>query len=107
MSSLICKDCGTAGKPTRITKGSTAMELILWLCFIVPGLIYSVWRLSSRYDACRSCRSISLVPLNSPIGRKLAQDYAIPLVDVAARASRSGAFGKSLGRFCRKVVLRK
>lgn len=69
----ICTQCGTVGKPKTTTPGSFFMELILWLCFLVPGLIYSVWRLSARRPTCRTCGAIrSLVPLQSPRGRELA-----------------------------------
>lgn len=65
-----CMMCGTEGTPKRITKGSTGIELILWLCVIVPGLIYSMWRLSSRQDACPACGSTQLVPLDTPVATK-------------------------------------
>jgi hypothetical protein len=69
--SVICSACGTRGESKTHTRGSFAIELILWLCFIIPGLIYSVWRLTSRRKVCRACGSSDLVPVNSPRGRKL------------------------------------
>jgi hypothetical protein len=45
--------------------------VILLLFFILPGLIYMIWRHSSAYDACRQCGSKNLVPLNSPFGRDM------------------------------------
>lgn len=50
-----------------------AVEIILWLCFIVPGLIYSIWRMSSYHAACPVCGSSTLVPLNSPNGQKILE----------------------------------
>ncbi len=61
-----CMQCGVDGLPKRQTKGSLAIEIILWLCFLVPGLIYSIWRISTRFDACPACGSNKLVPLNAP-----------------------------------------
>lgn len=61
-----CMTCGVDGQAKRATKGSTSVEVLLWLFFILPGLIYSVWRLSSRFDACPACGSTTLVPLDSP-----------------------------------------
>lgn len=61
-----CLDCGTTGKAKMITKGSTAIEVIAWLAFIVPGLIYSFWRLNSRKQACATCTSERIVPPESP-----------------------------------------
>jgi uncharacterized membrane protein YtjA (UPF0391 family) len=62
-----CTTCGHEGPTKKVTRGSFAIELILWLCFIVPGLIYSVWRVSTRHQACTSCGATTLVPPNSPI----------------------------------------
>ena len=64
-----CTVCGSITKPIRITKGSFVIEVFLWLCFLFPGLIYSLWRLTTRHDACRSCKSAAIVPLNSPAAR--------------------------------------
>lgn len=74
MSNKICTVCGRIDQPERRKRGSFALEIILWLCYIVPGLIYTVWRLSTKYDACSSCGATSLVELNSPVGQKLKRD---------------------------------
>ena len=73
---MICPSCGTEGKPIKITKGSIFIEIILWLCFLVPGLIYSIWRLTTRYTACRSCKAEGMVPVDSPIGQRLARELS-------------------------------
>lgn len=92
----ICTECGTAGKPKRVTRGSILIEIILWLCFLIPGLIYSVWRLTTRHDACGACGSRNMVPLSSPRGKKLAADFGLEVGD----AERSGAeaFGRRVGK---------
>lgn len=61
-----CMTCGSEDVPKVVTKGGTLIELILWLCFIVPGLIYSIWRVGSRHGACAQCGSVTLVPIDSP-----------------------------------------
>jgi hypothetical protein len=61
-----CMTCGVDAKPARKIKGSMAVEIILWICFIVPGLIYSIWRSTSRFDACSACGSTQIVPLTAP-----------------------------------------
>lgn len=61
-----CTACGTEAPPKDVTKGSMAVELVLWLCFIVPGVIYSVWRLTSKHRACPACGSAQLIPIDSP-----------------------------------------
>ena len=57
----VCKDCGTVAESKTTAKGSFAVEVVLWLCFIVPGLIYSVWRMATKYEACPACGSDKLL----------------------------------------------
>ncbi|HEY1037268.1 MAG TPA: YqaE/Pmp3 family membrane protein [Candidatus Paceibacterota bacterium] len=71
---LICSACGHIGSSKTAVKGNLLIEIILWLCFLIPGLIYSLWRSSSRYKTCRNCGSSSLIPLDSPMGKKLLAD---------------------------------
>jgi hypothetical protein len=73
---LICGTCGTIGKPRTETRGSIFIEIILWLCFLVPGLIYSIWRLTTRRPVCRECRGHQLMPLTTPAGRALADKFS-------------------------------
>ena len=70
---FVCTTCGYIGFPNKVTKGSFLIELVLWLAFLIPGIIYSIWRLSSRYDACPKCKNASMIPVDSPMGQKLAE----------------------------------
>lgn len=65
-----CRDCGTIARPRSHTPGSFLIELVLWLCLIVPGLIYSLWRLSARRKVCPACGSARIIPPDSPIARQ-------------------------------------
>ena len=73
--SSICTHCGHAGKPKTHTKGSLLIEIVLWLSFLVPGLIYSLWRLTTRQKVCRKCGTPNLVPTDTPRGRKLLEEF--------------------------------
>lgn len=66
---MYCPNCGSAGKPKTFTPGSFALEVLLWLFFIVPGLIYSIWRLTARYKGCASCGQRGVIPVDSPRAR--------------------------------------
>jgi hypothetical protein len=104
MSKMVCTSCGYVGEPTTVTKGSFGIELILWLCFLIPGLIYSIWRLSTRYEACPSCRQTTLIPSGSPMAKKFLQDNLpeqVALIQEPARPTSTTAVaaGKALGRF--------
>lgn len=77
------------------------IEIILWLCFLFPGLIYSIWRLSSRHDGCAVCHSRNIVPVGSPLGRQMVA--SIPGASQQIQAERSPSpiavqLGRSLGR---------
>ena len=66
----LCTACGYVGRSRRVTKGSIFIELFLWLLIIVPGLIYSIWRLTSKFDACPKCNNAGMIPADSPIAKK-------------------------------------
>ncbi len=67
----ICTVCGTVGDPKRVTKGSFLIEVVLWFWLIIPGLIYTIWRNVTKYDACPECKNPSMIPNTSPAGQKL------------------------------------
>ncbi len=64
---MYCKSCGHSGPTATKTPGSLAIEIVLWLMLIVPGIIYSLWRISARKAACTACGSTDLVPPDSPV----------------------------------------
>lgn len=72
---MICQNCGTRGEPKTVVKGSLAIEIILWLCFIIPGLIYSVWRMTSTQPVCPSCKQPTMIGVGTPIGKNLANQF--------------------------------
>jgi hypothetical protein len=61
-----CMTCGTDAPAETKTRGSIWIEIILWLMFIVPGLIYSIWRLTTRRQVCSACGAENIVPLDAP-----------------------------------------
>lgn len=70
-----CGYCGHVGKGKLVTGGSFLIEAVLWFFFILPGLIYSLWRLTSRHLECPDCGSRQLVPANSPAGRRIVEAH--------------------------------
>lgn len=71
----VCPNCGYRGQGKRLTKGYFAVEMILWMLLIIPGIIYSIWREASRYQGCPNCGAANLVPADSPRGIKLIDEY--------------------------------
>lgn len=68
---LFCTTCHAVGRPRTETRGSFWVEVFLWILFLIPGLLYSLWRLTTRRKVCPTCGAPTLVPLASPIARKL------------------------------------
>lgn len=72
--SKFCSNCGHQGVPILIAKGSILIEIVLWIFFLIPGLIYSIWRRTNLYQACPNCDAHNMIPLDSPVARKLISD---------------------------------
>ena len=71
-SQKVCTQCGEIRKPIVVTPGSILIEIILWLCFLIPGLIYSIWRMvSKKKNCCPDCRTPTMVSAQSRIGNKI------------------------------------
>jgi ribosomal protein S27AE len=77
-----CPRCGAVAKEKTVYRGSFWNEFSLWLLLIVaafyfswgflivPGILYSVWRLSTRQRVCPSCGAPNMIPLDSPLARQ-------------------------------------
>ena len=60
----VCTTCGHIGQPKTLTRGNLLIEIILWCMIFVPGLIYTIWRHSTRYKACPKCRNATMIPVS-------------------------------------------
>ena len=97
---VFCRACGAVGSSTKRTKGSFALEIVAWLLFLIPGVIYSLWRLSSKQRVCRTCGSPDIIPADAPVavatlaasGRPAAVEEA---VNAAAEARHNAVTGWS------------
>jgi len=70
MAEFFCTSCGSVGKPRVRNRGSSAVELILWFCFIVPGFFYALWRMGRKDRYCRTCKAQTVIPTDSPMARQ-------------------------------------
>ena len=55
-------------------KGSHVLEKMLWCFLILPGIIYSTWRLITKENVCPTCSSFAVFPINSIPGQKLFEE---------------------------------
>jgi DNA-directed RNA polymerase subunit RPC12/RpoP len=67
----VCTSCGSEVRAMQITPGSFGTELLLWFLFLLPGLIYSIWRIAGRYTGCPVCDSRNLVPIGTPMANQI------------------------------------
>ena len=75
--SLICTTCGAqTDMPQSTARGSFAIEVVLWLALIIPGLLYSLWRQSTRRKVCPTCGTATLILADTPDGRKRAEQLS-------------------------------
>ncbi|HAK87902.1 MAG: hypothetical protein A2X55_12465 [Nitrospirae bacterium GWB2_47_37] len=107
MSEIVCTSCGFTGESSAVTKGSIGTELVLWLFFLIPGLIYSIWRLSSKYEACPKCKQNTIIPIDSPMGKKFLKenlpDQYSATFEKKYEVNKNGLAWK-LGKLVKKIV---
>ena len=69
---MVCTVCYKRILPIRESAGSGFVALVLWLFFVIPGLIYTVWMMSTPSKLkCPYCGNYAVVPVNSPRGKEL------------------------------------
>ncbi len=69
-----CTACGHVAHPVLVKKGSGTTSFFLTLLFLLPGIIYMIWRSNSEHEACPSCGSPQVIPVDSPMAQKLMGD---------------------------------
>ena len=67
---VLCTACGSIGYTKRRMKGSILTEFLLWCFFLIPGLIYSIWRHTTVAQVCPSCGSSAVIPTDSPVAQQ-------------------------------------
>lgn len=72
-SKMICLKCESESDGEDNYKGSVLITIILLICFIVPGIIYGIWRGSTRHKTCPYCKSSEIIPLDTPAGRRITE----------------------------------
>ena len=75
---IICGNCGNVSAEARKPKrGSTLLEILLWCCAILPGVVYSIWRRNGKLN-CPFCGNERIMPLNSPGGQETQRRFNPP-----------------------------
>lgn len=65
----LCTQCLNQVEPKKVVRGYFVIEIILWLAMILPGAIYTLWRvIGGRQETCPKCQGHNFVPIDSPAG---------------------------------------
>lgn len=59
-SRYFCTNCKAYASHAK-NKGSGWIEIILYLCYIAPGIVYSIWRRTGNSKQCPTCSQASLI----------------------------------------------
>jgi hypothetical protein len=72
---FVCQNCGaTAKKKNIIYPGSGWITFVLVLVIIIPGVIYQLWRMSKKRNACAQCGG-NMLPVKTPLGREIVTRF--------------------------------
>src|SRR5687768_7835246 len=88
---VICQTCWFLAVPEKRLAGSPALELILWLLFLIPGALYAWWRHRRSFLVCTQCGSPMVVFEETPEAAALlasspsAPSTQLPTVERASR----------------------
>jgi hypothetical protein len=109
MSQGLCTSCGYVGETKTTTKGSIDTEIILWFCFLIPGLIYSIWRFRSRYEECPICDQATIIPADSPealqiIRENRAKKVTATIPEFRPPSKAAIGAGRVVGRFVGRLL---
>ncbi|MFZ1545591.1 MAG: hypothetical protein WAT12_00580 [Candidatus Nitrotoga sp.] len=109
MSQGLCTACGYMGETKTITKGSIDTEIILWFCFLIPGVIYSIWRFRSQHEVCSVCDQATIISADSPAAQKIirenrAKEVVAPVPDFRPPSKTAIKAGRVVGRFVNRFI---
>ena len=66
----LCTQCGAqTSAPLLVPPGSGWVALALAVPFVLPGIVYTVWRYSMRRSVCPTCGHAQLIPGDAPLAR--------------------------------------
>lgn len=62
-----CSNCWYKGRADYRRRWNTILEVCLWLLFIIPGLIYTLWRFMNKICICPKCKIDDVSEINDDI----------------------------------------
>ena len=103
---MICTTCGYVGYSERTIKGNIGVEIFLWSMFLLPGIIYSIYRSSTKMDACPKCKNPTMIPITSPVGEKLYASHEATLTpEMKEKEIKEETKKKKMGMVVRIIII--
>src|SRR5579862_4985902 len=78
----VCLQCGSVGTSQEFKKGSVLTGIVFLFFFVLPGIIYFIWRGSTAYQGCRVCKSANVIPVDSPASQRMMAEGKMPSLAV-------------------------
>jgi phage shock protein PspC (stress-responsive transcriptional regulator) len=69
----ICTNCGFVGEESNRADPDAVrilLVLVLFIFFVIPGIVYLIY-LSRGTRMCPACHTRNMIPVDTPLGRKL------------------------------------
>jgi len=57
----VCMECSCQRDPIWVKRGWLIVEIVMWLLYILPGVIYSIWRRVRKQQVCPNCLNPTMV----------------------------------------------
>ncbi len=68
----VCSSCSYKEKPMTWRPGSVKLEIVLWICGIIPGLLYTIWRNYRSVLVCPNCETATMISTKTSYGQRLS-----------------------------------
>ncbi|MFZ4125321.1 MAG: hypothetical protein ACOYJ2_04535 [Rickettsiales bacterium] len=101
MALYICKHCGYEGEAKRQKRGSRGVEIFLWSTLLLPGPLYTIWRMTGKSKECPNCERQGFVKSSSDEGYLVKKRFEKELGDV--KKSEPQLSNESFGRATSQV----
>ena len=69
----VCMECCCQRDPIWVKRGWLIIEIVMWLLYVLPGVIYSIWRRVRKQQVCPNCLNPTMVLTTSSRVMKVRQ----------------------------------
>jgi hypothetical protein len=80
---VVCRNCGSVARSAVKSPRSLFIEILLWFCGLIPGVLYTLWCNHETHEVCEKCGSRDIIPVDSPVGRQLAASMPVDVMPMS------------------------